>query len=41
MENQNLQQSLLETHAKALNITTIQLANNRHMTNGVVNALKV
>ena len=28
MENQNLQQSVLEAHAKALNITTMHLANN-------------
>ena len=40
MENQNLQQSVLEAHAKALNITTIHLANNRNMINGLVNALK-
>ena len=40
MENQNLQQSLLEAQAKTLNITTIHLVNNRHMINGLVNALK-
>ena len=33
MENQNLQQSVHEAHTKALNITTIHLANNRHMIN--------
>ena len=36
MEYQNLQHSLLKAHAKALNITTIHLVNNRHMTNGLV-----
>ena len=40
MENQTLQQSVLETHAKALDITTILLVNNRHMINGLVNSLK-
>ena len=40
MENQNLQQSLLEVYAMALHITTIHLTNNRHMINGLVNALK-
>ena len=40
MENQNLQQSVLEAHAKALNITTVHLANNRHMINGLINASK-
>ena len=40
MENSNLQQSVLEAHAKALNITAIHLANNRHMINGPVNSLK-
>ena len=41
MENQNLQQFVLEAHAMALNITTIHLAKNRHVINGLVNALKV
>ena len=40
MENQNLQQSVLEAHTKALNIKTIHLVNNRHMINDQVNALK-
>ena len=40
MENQNLLQSGLEAYAKALNISTIHLANNRHMIRGLVNALK-
>ena len=39
MENKNLQQSLLEAYAKALNIATIHHANNRHMRNGLVYAL--
>ena len=39
-ENQNFQQSVLDTHATPHNIT-IHLANNRHMINGLVNALKV
>ena len=40
MENQNLQQSLLDIHVKALNIKTILLANNRHRINSLVNALE-
>ena len=40
MENQNLQNSVLEAHAKALYITTIHLASNRHMINSLVNALE-
>ena len=40
MENQNLQQSVHEAHAKAINITTMHLANNRHMIIGLVNTLK-
>ena len=41
MENQNLEQSVPKAHAKALNIPTIHLANNRHMINSLVNDLKV
>ena len=40
MENQDLQYSILEAHAKVFNITTIHLTNNRHMINGIVNVLK-
>ena len=40
MENQNVQQSVIVAHVDVLNITTIYLAINRHMTNGLVNALK-
>ena len=40
MEIQNLQQSLLKTNAKAINITKCHLAQNRNMINGLVNALK-
>ena len=40
MENKKLQQSVLEANAKALNITTIHLTNDRHMILGLVNALK-
>ena len=41
MENQNLQQSLLDTNAKAVNITKIYLVKNRHVISGLVNALKI
>ena len=40
MKNQNLQQSLIETNAKAKNITRTHLAKNRHMINGWVDVLK-
>ena len=40
IDNQNLQQSFIEINAQANNITLIPLAKNRHMINGLVNALK-
>ena len=40
MKNLNVQQSVFEAHAKALNITTIHFAIIRNMINGLVNALK-
>ena len=40
MENQDFQQSLIETNARALNITKIQLFKNRYIINGLVDACK-
>ena len=40
MQNQNLQQSFIDTKAQANNITHIYLAKNRHMINRSVDGLK-
>ena len=40
MENQNLQQSLVETITKANNIIKIHLVKKRHMIHGLVDRLK-
>ena len=40
MQNQNLQQSLLETNANATNITRIYLAKNLHLIDGLLDTLQ-
>ena len=40
MENKNLQQSLLDANAKAINVTKSYLEQNRYMISGLVNTLK-
>ena len=40
MGNQDLQQSVIETNTRALNIIKIPLAKNRYMINGLVDIFK-
>ena len=40
IQNQNLQQSFMETHAQVNSITHIHLTKNRYMINELVNTLK-
>ena len=40
MQNQNLQQSYIESNAQANDITHIHFAENRHIMNGLVDVLK-
>ena len=41
MANQKLQEFLIETNGRSTNIMNIHLTQNRHMINGLADALKV